>query len=124
MKHPEEYVKLYRAEMPYGSIKASPIPHLDTITEFEAKKTKKGYVWYVDGRRHYLLHEDENGICRRNTYPSIDVYEIAAISIVAIRNLYEKELESRKQELYQMMDTVVKELDHVRYEPVNLIKLP
>lgn len=41
MKHPEEYVKLYRAETPYGSIKASPIPHLDTITEFEAKKTKK-----------------------------------------------------------------------------------
>lgn len=118
MKQPEEYVKLYQTRTPN-----SLIPHLDFIQEIEVKKTPQGYVWNSNGKRRLFLPEDEEGIC----YPAhtdIEWQEVAGISVVAIRNLYEKKLESGKQILQQMMDTAVKELDHVRYEEVKLIQLP
>lgn len=118
MKQPEEYVKLYQTRTPN-----SLIPHLDFIQEIEVKKTPQGYVWNSNGKRRLFLPEDEEGIC----YPAhtyIEWQEVAGISMIAIRNLYEKKLESGKQILQQMMDTAVKELDHVRYEEVKLIQLP
>ena len=119
MTRTEESVKLYWTKNPNCLI-----PHLDTIREIEAKKTAQGYVWDNNGKRHLFLPEDKDGICYPAHTADIERQEIAGINIVAIRNLYEKKLEAGKQVLQQMMDTVIKELDHVRYEEVNLIQLP
>lgn len=119
MKQSEAYVKLYWTETPN-----SLIPHLGIIREIEAKKTSHGYVWSSNGKPRFFLPEDEDGICYPAYSTDIERQEVAGISVVAIRNLYEKKLEAGKQILQQMMDTAIKELDHVRYEEVKLIQLP
>lgn len=119
MKQSEEYVKLYQTKTPN-----SLIPHLDFIQEIEVKKTAQGYVWDSNGKRRLFLPEDKDGICYPAHSTDIEWQEVAGISVVAIRNLYEKKLEAGKQILQQMMDTAVKELDHVRYKEVKLIQLP
>lgn len=119
MTYPKTYVKLYQAKRPINFI-----PHLDTVQEIKAEQTPQGYVWTVNGNRHCFLREDEEGICYPVHDTDIEKQSIAGTSIVAVRNLYEKELESRKLMLRQMMDSVVNELDHVRYEEVNLVTIP